>query len=104
MSGYIPYKLNASESHIIYMKGVTLDTSKSHHRMVFWRNNGTNPVLIGNALIATYFNVETLGDKYYKLTPKVTDILNGRGSLTHIRICAGGTGENWVVQLDTPIE
>lgn len=102
MSGYIPYVTTSTSGSTIYMKGVTCDTSQSHTRMVFITNGQEK--LIGASLISTYFTIETLGEQYYKLTPKPKDIGNNKGHLSHIRLSMRGTGENWIVSLDKELE
>lgn len=104
-SGYIPYVTTSSSGEVIYSKGVVIDTSVSHNRMVFWSpDNAKNPLIIGNTLLGTFFKIEKLEDKYYKLTPYASTISNNRGVLSHIRLSASGKGEDWIVSIGTPID
>ena len=101
-SGYIPYVTTNTTGSTIYMKGVTCDVSLSHTRMAFITSSAEK--MIGNSQISTYFTIETLGTSYYKLTPKPSTIATNKGHLTHLRMSMKGTGANWFVSLDEPIE
>lgn len=49
--------------------------------------------------IGDYFTIETLGDKYYKLTPKDTITI-----YDYYRMSFVGTGENLIISHNEPIE
>ena len=100
-----------SELKPIYIKGATLDTSKSYVRMLFITNIGTegmksNKTLqggtTGNTGWETYFTIETLGDQYYKLTP-IESAMNWN-NVRYFMLSLYGSGENLIITVDEPIE
>lgn len=95
----------------IYIKGVTFDTSNSHNRFGLFDETFKCVSSPGVSEINSKFmTVETLGDKYYKLTP----IMNSEGKngffannaiyLKYISISANGDGANMIVTFNEPIE
>ena len=128
-TGLIPYDIYGGvngygfQPATIYIKGITFDASNSHNRLgVFVTEGeigtgGTSAKFIyatvNAANLSTYFSVETLGDKYYKLTPLMV-AETGRNKLastwistinvSHIAISGNGSGENLIVTFDEPIE
>ena len=129
VTGLIPYDIYGGvngygfQPATIYIKGITFDASNSHNRLgVFVTEGeigtgGTSAKFIyatvNAANLSTYFSVETLGDKYYKLTPLMV-AETGRNKLastwistinvSHIAISGNGSGENLIVTFDEPIE
>lgn len=123
-TGLIPYDIYGGvngydyQPPTIYIKGITFDTSNSHNRMGFFITEGEhgNKVVYSTqkvAQLSTYFNIETLGNQYYKLTPIMVEE-TGRNMLattwiatvkiSHICISGNGDGANLIVTLDEPIE
>lgn len=93
----------------IYVKGATLDTTKRHVCCTLIQNLSglyASHYCVGGTTNdatkwSTYFNIETLGTDYYKLTP-IDSKMGSNVSL--IRMSFYGTGEKLVVTLDEPIE
>lgn len=90
----------------IYIKGATLDLSKSYVRcnIISLSNGG---LYLAQASVSgdswkTYFTIETLGENYYKLSP-----IEANYTWTNI-ICLQfsllGKGENLIITLGEPIE
>lgn len=99
-TGYIPYTWDPS--HVLYIKGATLDTSTESVRIYGFASKTTMNNNVGytsGSRITERFTVETLGDKYYKLTPKTAT----NATLTYIRISLVGTGENLIVTVNEQI-
>lgn len=74
MTGCIPYVIATSAGQptdVLYIKGYTGGTSESHTRMQ-GRNSSKAGVTTFNGFLNRngFFDVETLGSGYYKLTPK----------------------------------
>ena len=100
-----------SELKPIYIKGATLDTSKSYVRMLFITNIGTEGMkssrtlqggTTGNTGWETYFTIETLGDQYYKLTP-IESAMNWN-NVRYFMLSLYGSGENLIITVDEPID
>ena len=103
VTGLIPNVLK-STSDSIYVKGATLDTSQSHVRFAGFTNASTILGAIYNASNWTNrFNIETLGDNYYKLTPTDNFVSSGYANCEYFRMSLVGTGENLVISKN-PIE
>ena len=90
----------------IYVKGATLDLSKSYVRCnIISLNNGglylTKASVSGNDW-NTYFTIETLGENYYKLTP----IESGMSwyNIICLQFSLLGKGDNLIITIDEPIE
>jgi hypothetical protein len=111
-TGYIEYKVGQA----IYIKGAEL-SSNSHVRCyVVSSVGGTTTYAVTTPANGKWkdnsgrelFNIETLGDKYYKVT--VTDtFMTASGGITvgktmYYRISLYGTGENLIITHDEPIE
>ena len=109
-----PNRNGAIQPPTIYIKGVTFDTSNSHNRFGFFRDD-TKVVYTTQTVanLATYFTIETLGTQYYKLTPIMQ---NGKNMfyvkysenafsvyITHFAISANGNGANMIVTFNEPI-
>ena len=67
----------------------------------------------GNQVLSKYFTVETLGDKYIKLTPiastsgaysKLVETVASAVNARFVRISLKGTGANLIITMDEPIE
>ena len=103
VTGLIPNVLK-STSDSIYVKGATLDISQSHVRFAGFTNASTILGAIYNASNWTNrFNIETLGDNYYKLTPTDNFVSSGYANCEYFRMSLVGTGENLVISKN-PIE
>lgn len=102
-TGLMPYGTGVTTP--IYIKGVTIDTSKSHCRIHGFSADKTLTIMAatGSAL-NTYFTIETLGDQYYKVTPTASWTGVSGGYADYLRFSLIGTGENLVITLDEPID
>jgi lysophospholipase L1-like esterase len=102
-TGLMPYGTGVTTP--IYIKGVTIDTSKSHCRIHGFSADKTLTIMAatGSAL-NTYFTIETLGDQYYKVTPTASWTGVSGGYADYLRFSLIGTGENLIITLDEPIE
>lgn len=117
VTGLIPYDFYGDDGAgyvtppTIYIKGVTFDTAQSHNRIGLFRDDtkimySTQTV----SQLSTYFTIETLGSKYYRLTPIMDGNRNvlaktyGNQGISHFAISANGSGANMIVTLDEPIE
>lgn len=99
-TGWMPYTW--TPEHVLYIKGATLDTSNYYVRIYGFNNKthvNSNVGYTNGSRIQDRFAVETLGDKYYKLTPKTT----ATGGLTHIRVSLVGVGDHLIVTVNEPI-
>ena len=99
-TGWIPYTW--TPENVLYIKGATLDTSNNYVRIFGFDNKthvNSNVGYTNGSRITERFTVETLGDKYYKLTPKTT----ATGGLTHIRVSLVGVGDHLIVTVNEPI-
>ena len=120
LTGNIPYVItNSGLPKTIYIKGAAWEAI-SHCRMCFFvenKNSICGPMISGNGsgngALSKYFTVETLGDKYIKLTPIASD--SGTNSMLvstvassansrFVRMSLKGTGANLIITLDEPIE
>lgn len=96
----------------IYIRGATLDPSLSYVRMQLFQdtpNDGSSLYATtqirgasGTTSWPTYFTIETLGDKYYKLTPNES-AYTGWYNIKYFMISLYGTGENLIITVDEPI-
>lgn len=96
----------------IYIRGVTLDTSKSYTRFELIQDNSG----VGNTLQAAveirddktgrtwadYFNIETLGTNYYKLTPKEVSGVSWY-NIRYFMLSLWGNGDNLIITVGEPI-
>lgn len=103
ISGFFPVAISPSSSPVIYMKGVTFDSSQSHCRMSAYNTQGTYKYC-APANWSQCVTVETLDTQYYKLTFNGTAFSDKFGTITHLRLSAIGSGENWIVSVGNPIE
>lgn len=84
----------------IYISGADI-TAASHCRIL-----GFNSAMecyfqsAQGSSITTYFSVEKLGDKYYKVTPVSTSI----GVTDYLRFSLIGDGENLIITINEPID
>lgn len=88
--------MNIPTSGVVYIKGVTFDTSNSHNRLGIFRADGTS---VNTAIFNTMSYAGTLtelGDKYYSLT-FVEQYIGA-----YFYFSAMGTGDNCIVSA-TPI-
>lgn len=113
MTGAITYKENSDGTHkTIYIRGAALDTSDSSCRWTGLPENATvsNTIqLNGGATNAgyrfsDYFTVETLGEKYYKMTPKESGFDGYGRTVVGFLMSLKGSGANLIITLDEPIE
>jgi hypothetical protein len=106
--GYLPLLLDGA----IYIKGAELNTN-SHVRIYVDKNNGSgfrySSALTTNEATewkdttgTTFFYIEYLGDKYYKLTPNI-DVFYSSESYCY-RVSLYGTGDNLIITHNEPIE
>ena len=88
-----------STSATMYVKGVTLDTSKSHCRLNIMNNLTDLPKgsIYTAANWTKYFTIETLATNYYKITPKAAFVENEYTSCVYFRATFIGTGENFII-------
>ena len=120
LTGYIPYTISATGvPKTIYIKGAAW-AAISHCRMFFFAENKKSirgPMIngsgSGNSALSKYFTVETLGDKYIKLTPiastsgtnsKLVETVANSTNARFVRFSLKGTGANLIITLDEPIE
>lgn len=94
VTGWIPYN-----KEVIYIKGATIDTTNSYVRWRSYYADKSDGIYSDGSTIGNFFTIETLGDKYYKLTPK--DTVN---IYAYYRTSFVGTGENLIITHDQPIE
>lgn len=92
----------------IYIKGATLDTSKSYVRAnLIQLHQETSLYLSGYIQDATTwastFTIETLGEQYYKLTPLESGSA-GWYNTCFIQFSLYGKGDNLIITIDEPIE
>lgn len=107
VTGMIPYKVSDDRmsAPTIYIYGATCDTTDGNVRIAFFDSSRTfKGVMVKTDLSELCYNIETLGDKYYKLTPILHSsgtklgIVNACGTdLSYIRISLKGTGNRLVV-------
>ena len=120
LTGYIPYTISATGvPKTIYIKGAAWEAI-SHCRMYFFtagKDSICGPYISGNGsgnnALSKFFTVETLGDKYIKLTPiastsgtnsKLVETVASAANARFVRISLKGTGANLIITLDEPIE
>lgn len=120
LTGNIPYVISSTGlPKTIYIKGAAWEAI-SHCRMCFFtenKNSMCGPGITGNGsgnnALSKYFTVETLGDKYIKLTPiastsgtnsKLVETVASSTSARFVRFSLKGTGANLIITLDEPIE
>ena len=91
----------------IYVNGATWDTTNAHVRFYAGDLSSLNSYAVkadgsGNHQMASFFDVEQLGENYYKwtLTGEGKAYLAGR----YYRVSLVGTGENLIITHDQPIE
>lgn len=111
-TGIIQWRENPGDfEHLlpIYIKGAELDTTDEYVRMCLIQNVGdegmfASKVIEGNRSNSweSVFQIEILGDKYYKLTP----IESGKESWYNVRyfnLSLRGNGEDLVITVNEPI-
>ena len=114
-TGLIPYKnLNADGAYFkpptIYIKGMDLSTSDSHHRFGYAQSDGAIKSTKNASTWSSYFTVTELGDDYYSLEPLMTEAGANVLYATHgiamdyIAFCGTGTGANLIITINEPIE
>ena len=85
----------------IYIKGAEITTA-SHCRILgFDMNKQCYFQAAAGSAIMTYFAVETLADKYYRVTP-ITSAINSQ--IDYLRFSLIGEGENLIITIGEPIE
>lgn len=109
-TGNIPVTVTYSKFPVIYIKGISIDTTNSHHR--FYVNNPDGTIYSVNLFNnPSFLTLTELGDMYYKV--EFVKNADGQVVLTEKNIAAGdisfrlsgeGTGENLIVTIDQPIE
>ena len=120
LTGYIPYTVDDMVMPgTIYIKGGTWDAVSGCRMYFFTAAKGSmcGPYISGNGtaennLLSTFYNMETLGDDYFRLVP--VDAGGGKwkaqanvASVTDaefFRISLAGSGENLIVTVDEPID
>ena len=113
---YVNYNTNVG-GHLtpptIYVKGVTIDTSNSHNRFGYAKEeDGSGAIKStknGASEWAKAWTITELGAKYYKLEPVMVGSENGLYKtlvfyMSHVAFSFTGTGENLIITLDEPIE
>lgn len=101
LTGLIAYGNERSDP--IYIKGADI-TTDSHCRILgFNASKQANFQAAFGSALTTYFVVEKLGDKYYKVAPILSAIENG-AFLDYLRFSLIGEGENLIITIDEPIE
>ena len=120
LTGNIPYVIQSTGlPKTIYIKGAAWEAI-SHCRMCFFvenKNSICGPGISGNGsgnnALSKYFTIETLGDKYIKLTPiastsgtysKLVETVATSTNARFVRFSLKGTGANLIITLDEPIE
>lgn len=120
LTGNIPYVIPTTGlPKTIYIKGAAWEAI-SHCRMCFFVENkksicgpGITGNGSGNAALSKYYTIETLGNKYIKLTPiastvgtnsKLVETVASSTNARFVRISLKGTGANLIITLDEPIE
>ena len=129
-TGLIPYDIYGGTEGkdflpaSIYIKGITFDTSNSHNRIGFFitEYQGSDGTVRRKSMYATktvseltnWFTIETLGDRYYKLTPRMSSTFpewnamattwwENSTPISHIAISGNGSGADLIVTFDKPI-
>ena len=108
----------------IYIKGITFDESNSHNRIGFFVTEGQDSSgAVRSKFVYTtkkvselgaLFQIEQLGQQYYRLTPLESSQYAGWNALatnwwenstpiSHIAISGNGSGEKLIVTFDEPI-
>ena len=120
LTGNIPYVISSTGlPKTIYIKGAAWEAI-SHCRMCFFVENkksicgpGITGNGSGNGALSKYFTVETLGNKYIKLTPiasasgtnsMLVSTVASAANARFVRFSLKGTGANLIITLDEPIE
>lgn len=103
VSGFFPIDISSTSNPVIYMKGVTWDSAQSHCRMTVYNSQG-NYKYSAPASWGKYCTVEELDTQYYRITFDGTAFSGQFGKVTHIRMSAIGSGENWIIQVNNPID
>ena len=120
LTGNIPYVISSTGlPKTIYIKGAAWEAI-SHCRMCFFVENKKSicgPAITGNgsgnSALSKYFTVETLGDKYIKLTPiastsgtysKLVETVSSSANARFVRFSLKGSGANLIITMDEPIE
>lgn len=117
-TGCIDYNLpDTGLPSTIYIKGNSIDWNASHTRMAFLVENGGLQHSLVSGEIADFYDIVTLADSYYRLTPKAAantsalyDYIHTQGNgkapskaVVCIKMSVNGTGENLFISLDRPI-
>lgn len=104
-TGFIPYTKDTQKP--IYVKGVTYGTG-SHDRFGYHDTNYTgvrSTPNFANTNFTSCFDYESLGEKYFKFTPKDASTINTKfPRMTHIAFSFTGTGDNLIITIGEPIE
>ena len=101
LTGLIPYGNGVSTP--VYIKGADITTA-SHCRILGF--NGSYECYFQAAAgssINTYFTVETLGDKYYKVTP-ISSAITGDTTYLRFSLINPDGGANLIITVGEPIE
>lgn len=115
VTGLIPYKTTGDGGtssytpSTIYIKGVTWDSTNSHNRMGLFNDQLECKGSPTPAVLADYFTITTLGEKYYRLEPIMnedgTNVMAKAGwYYDYISISGNGDGADLIVTMDEPIE
>lgn len=99
-TGWIPYSWNPN--NVLYIKGATLNINNNKVRMLGFNTktsvNGSVGYTYGADRWVERIEIEQLGNKYYKLTPKTNS-----SEVKYIRLSLEGTGENLIVTINEQI-
>ena len=98
-----------TSSDVIYIKGVTMNTTNSHCRVIVGQAHATNgglAVSTGKPIgqTAEFATLETLGDQYYKLTFVDSYFTSTFTRQPYFFISGIGTGANLIITANEPIE
>lgn len=110
LTGLIPINVTTANASIIYVRGVTIDTSNTYTRLTIYDSSKVVQKTHLGTGVENYYAVEELGEQYYKLSPAYAEStgntrLSGYGTGTlYVRFSFTGVGENLVMTLDQPIE
>ena len=87
------------------IKGITIDTSDTNTRFGFAKEiaSGLSPYAVTNGTIKTHTTLETLGEKYYKVTFNTSYLNTNCPDLKWFFFSGVGSGADLIVS-ETPIE
>ena len=93
----------------IYIKGLTLDTTDVYTRLYLIQNVEDEGMYISGYVSGdkpgsweTFFNIEKLGEQYYKLTP-IESAKDSWYNIRYFNLCVRGNGEDLIITINEPI-